>query len=188
MSVNTSIIDNCGKFSISDIGTGGKFAAGITAINVNLRQGVTTRVIDLYCRGLCCTWLCQHHRGRSCTWTFQYNTNTYAYRRPVYTTGPQLHLDAPKHQEPLLLMNLHNRGLSCTWTSLDYRSLCCSCICLHHRGLCCTYPVYCIPQGPELHLNESGQKEPVLVWMCLHHRGLSCTWMFLLYRGGLSCT
>ena len=31
------------------------------------------------------------------------------------------------------------------------------------------------PQGPELHLDVSGQQEPILSWTCLHHRGLSCT-------------
>ncbi len=45
----------------------------------------------------------------------------------------------------------------------------------------------CRAQGPELLPEVSGKQEPVLDWTCLHHRRLSCTWMRLQYRG-LCCT
>jgi hypothetical protein len=42
-------------------------------------------------------------------------------------------------------------------------------------------------QGPELQMDLFGQHEPVLLLDVLHHRGLSCTWTCLHYRG-LCCT
>jgi hypothetical protein len=50
---------------------------------------------------------------------------------------------------------LHNRGLSCIWTCLHYRGMCCSWRFLHHKGLS-------------------------FIWTCLHYRGLSCPWKCLL--------
>ena len=87
------------------------------------------------------------------------------------------HLAMSGQQEPVLLLSMSNpqrpRGLSCTWTCLQYSWLCCTEMCLHHKGLnytctcldnrslCCSW--VSTPPGKELHLAMSGKQEPVLL-------------------------
>jgi hypothetical protein len=100
---------------------------------------------------------------------------------------------------------IHHRGLSCTWTCLHYSGLCCTWRCLRHkclsrtwtyldkRSLCCSWTsvstlLYTV-QGPELHLDVSGQQKPLLLLGVstllgsglhldvLDNRSFCCPWM-----------
>jgi hypothetical protein len=107
------------------------------------------------------------------------------------------HLAMSGQQEPVLLLSMSKpqrpRGLSCTWTCLQYSFLCCTEMCLHHKGLnytctcldnrslCCSW--VSTPPGKELHLAMFGQQEPVLLLsMSKPPQGLSCTWTCLHYN------
>jgi hypothetical protein len=135
-------------------------------------------------------------------------------------------------KEASLNLCLDNRSLCCSWTYLRHGDLSYSWMCLHYRGRCCTWtclrhtrghrdllctwtcldnrscaaPGHVYITGSELHLDVSGQQEPLLLsgmstlqglsytWTyldyrslccsltCLHYRGLSCTWTYLDYR------
>ncbi len=48
--------------------------------------------------------------------------------------GPEVHLELSTIQRPVLHLDVSTpRGLSCTWTWLDNRRLCCSWMCLHYE-------------------------------------------------------
>ncbi len=110
-------------------------------------------------KSLCFTWTCLHNRALICTWTC-----------------------------------LDNRSLTCSWSCQHYRYRCVSCTWTYlvYRNLCCNGRVYTTkacaafsvstPQGPELHLNLSGQEEPLLLLDVSALEGLSCTWTCLFKR------
>jgi hypothetical protein len=114
---------------------------------------------------LSCAWTCLHYKGLYCPWT------------------------------------RHNRSLCCSWTCLYYRA-CAAPAPGHHIGLCCAWtwlrnmPILqrhvvhldLCKQNRGLHLDMSGQQEPVLVWTYLYHRGLRCTWTCPHHKGPSSCT
>ncbi len=68
-------------------------------------------------------------------------------------------------------------GLICTWTWLHIEPLLILDVLYTYRGMCCTWTCQ---QNRGLHVDVSGQQEPVLVLTCLYHKGLSstCTCLF----------
>jgi hypothetical protein len=95
-------------------------------------------------------WTCLHYRELSCTWTYLYKTK----ESTSTLRGHELHLDVPRQQKPVLLLDLSTlQGPELhldvsTYTaeacaapesvSLFFRSLRCTYTCLHYRarGLC----------------------------------------------------
>jgi hypothetical protein len=74
--------------------------------------------------------------------------------------GPELHLELSTIQRPVLHLDMSTpSGLSCTWTWLDIRRLCCSWRCLHYRVVSHTWS----------YLDCSSL---CCSWTCLHYRGL----------------
>ncbi len=81
------------------------------------------------------------------------------------------------------------------------KDLSCRRMCLHLRCLYCSWKCLATSQGPELHLDVSGQQWLCsttdacaaigivytlclsFTWACLHHRVLCCTWFGFLYTG-----
>ncbi len=106
----------------------------------------------------------------------------------VYTTGSwwaaPVHVYATEAYVASEWTCLHHRGRSCTWTSLDKRSLYCSFTCLHSNGLSWTWTYIDYrnlilnlatlqrhvlhlevptPHLPELYLDLSGQQNPCCI-------------------------
>ncbi len=95
---------------------------------------------DVHHRGLICPWTTLDNRDLSCTLTCLHNRSLCCSWTCLLSTlkGPELHLDVCRLQEPVLPLDLStlqrselhldvstkNRGLCCTWTFLDNRSLC----------------------------------------------------------------
>ncbi len=78
--------------------------------------------------------------------------------------GPLLPQDVSGQQDPVQLLDLPtllHRDLCCTWTCLYHRGLRSILTCLDNKSLC--WSGRSIPQGPELHLDVSGQQEPLLL-------------------------
>ncbi len=81
--------------------------------------------------------------------------------------GPELHMDVAAQQEPLLLMDLAAQQEP---------------LLLLDVPLLQRHVLHLDQQNRGMHLDVSGQQEPVLGWTCLYHRGLSCTWRCLDFR------
>jgi hypothetical protein len=143
-------------------------------------------------RGLSCTWTCLHYRDHCSTWTC---LSRWAWVAP----GPVW------KQKPVLIIDLST-------LQYRYRGLCCTLTCLHCTGLCGSLSFLRHIQGPKLHLDVSGEKEPACaayttgtwvadgcvdtgeactalggVYFTPQHRDLRCTWVYL-YKSSQCCS
>ncbi len=113
-----------------------------------------------YChRILRCSWTCLHYRGLCCSWRCLH-TGAWAATGCVYTkdayvalevSTPQLRLDVPTLQRPVLLLEVS--------TPQKHE--------MHSYGSTLQRPVLHLdvstPKGPQMHLDLAGQQEPVLL-------------------------
>ncbi len=144
-------------------------------------------------RDMSCTWTYLPTEEACAALGLVYTTEACAAPQRFYTLGPELHLNVFGQQEPLLhpyvstptgawdaleLSTLQKpvllldvsipQSLSCTWTCLDNRSLCC---CWMWLGKL---------QRHKLQLNLPSYTRCLCCsWTCLHYRGYNCTATFL---------
>jgi hypothetical protein len=82
----------------------------------------------LYCSWRClhllnCTWMCLDNSRQCCPWTYLHNRWLCCTRTFLHTV-PELHLDLPALQSPVLhLDGFPPQALSVTWSCVDNSSL-----------------------------------------------------------------
>ncbi len=165
-------------------------------------------------RSLCCSCMCLHHRVLSSTCPCLHYRGLCCTLMDVSTPQrPQLHLELPGQQEPVLLLDVSTlQGPEQHFSMSPLHYVASWWTCLHHRGLCSTgrvwtkgacaglggvyttgswwaAPVHVYATEAYLHLNghvytTGASAAPGLAWT----RGAFFCSLLCLHSNGLSCT